>query len=153
MKLTYKRLLTLFSVALNLGFIIVALVMIHQNSIPAKERSMRKFTSIVKHLKLPESQSQTVLDCIGQFESTVGHVNTDLKHARSDILRLLSQKGPVEPAQLHLLIEATERLGKLKGKTFEAHVIALRQLLGDEKGAQFFSLLGQHIKSEGKDRH
>ena len=153
MKLTYKRLLILFSVALNLGFILVAMVMLHQNSIPFKERSMRKFTGIVKQLELPESQSQTALDSIRQFESTIGHLNKNLKHARNDILHLLSRKGPLEPKQLHQLIETTDRLGKLKSKTFETHAVALRQLLGDEKGAQFFSLLGQHVKSEGKGRH
>ncbi|MFK5952068.1 MAG: hypothetical protein QM498_03355 [Desulfobacterium sp.] len=153
MKLTYKRLLIFFSVALNLGFVIAGLVMLQRNSIPVKVRFMREFTIIVKQLELPKTQSQTVLDNIRQFQSTVDHVHEDLKDARGDILRLLSQKGPVAPEELHFLFEDTDRLGKFKSEIFEAHVLALRQLLGEEKGAQFFYLLEQHIKSEDKGRH
>lgn len=153
MKLTYKRLLIFFSVALNLGFIIMGMVMLYRNSIPVKERSMREFITIVNQLKLPKTQSQIVLDNIGQFHATVGQIHKELKDARGDILRLLSRKDPVEQEQLHSLIKATDRLGQRKSEIFEAHVLELRQLLGDEKGARFFLLLDQHIKSEDKGHH
>jgi len=62
----------------------------------------------------------------------------------------LARTGPVDQDQLHRLIESAEYQEKLKNQAFEAHVLELRNQLGNEKGALFFSFLLEHIKADDK---
>jgi hypothetical protein len=148
-----KRILILFSAALNVGFVIVALTLVYQHSRPFHERSWNELVEIVRQLNLPDSQSQAALDSIRNFRSTVDNLDKELQHARDDILRPLAESSPVDPALLHERIEAADHYEKLKGERFEKHVLALRQILGNEKGALFFTLLRQHLKSMDEKPH
>ncbi|GAB6905015.1 hypothetical protein DESC_700188 [Desulfosarcina cetonica] len=153
MRLTTKRMLVFFSVALNVGFVIVALTLVYQHSISHRERSWREVVDIVGRLDLPADQSQAVLASIRQFRATVDLADQDLRRARGSVINLLAQDGPVDPAALHRLMAVADGQGRRKSDLFEAHVLKLRQLLGDAKGAQFFSLLQQHFKSKDKTPH
>lgn len=153
MRLTTKRMLVFFSVALNVGFVIVALTLAYQHSISHRERSWRKVVDIVDRLDLPADQSQAVLETIRQFRDTVDLADRDLRRARGDVMDFLAQDGPVDPAALHRLMVVADGQGRRKSDLFEAHVLKLRRILGDAKGAQFFSLLRQHSKSRDKTRH
>ena len=153
MKLLHKRILTLFSVALNIGFVVVALTLVYLHSKPHDDRSWSELTGIVQRLDLPESQFRAALDSIRKFRSSMQDLDKDLRQARGNILRLLSRKGPVDPDELHRLIEVTDRYNRLKGERFETHVLGLRRLLGDERGAQFFTLLQQQLEKKGKNPH
>lgn len=153
MNLLHKRMFIMFSVALNVGFVIMAVAMVYQHSISSRERSWAEIADIVARLKLPEAREQTVLDTIGQFRSTMDKNDQDLKAARSAIIRLLAKSGPVDLDQLHGLIGAADNREKHKNEAFEAHVIQLRNQLGDEKGALFFSLLLSHLNARAGTRH
>lgn len=153
MNLLHKRMFIMFSVALNVGFVIMAVAMVYQHSISSHERSWAEIADIVARLKLPEAREQTVLDTIGQFRSTMDKNDQDLKAARSAIIRLLAKSGPVDLDQLHGLIGAADNREKHKNEAFEAHVIQLRNQLGDEKGALFFSLLLSHLNARAGTRH
>lgn len=153
MKLSHKRILILFSVALNVGFVIMAVVMMIHHPTSFHNRSKRAMLGIVQQLNLPEDREQTVLAAIQDFRTTIDQHEAALKQARGDIVRYLSRKGPVDKQQLHGLIETAEIQEKQKSRAFEAHVIDLRKQLGDEQGAQFFSLLLAHIEAEDKTPH
>lgn len=153
MKLTTQRILIFFSVALNIGFLLVALTLVYQHSIPHRERSWREFVDMIEHLDLPAEQSRAVLENIRQFRATVDRADADLRHARGAILDLLAKPAPVDPAALHRLVSAADAQSRRKGDLFEAHALELRRLLGDEKGAHFFSLLQRHFKSRDQKPH
>ncbi|BBO83682.1 hypothetical protein [Desulfosarcina ovata] len=153
MKLTYKRILIFFSVALNIGFVVVALTLVWQHAKPAHQRSWREIVDVVDQLALPASESEVALDNIRVFRSEFDQLDQDLKTARGDILRLLARKGPLDREQLHGLMAVADACVKRKSERFEVHVMALRQLLGDEKGAQFFSLLEKKVKPKGGPSH
>ena len=153
MKLLYKRILILFSVALNIGVVIMAIALIYHHSKPQDDRSWRELAEIVKRLDLPASQSRAALDDMRKFRSSMDNLDEGLQRARGDILRLAARSGPVDREELHRLIEAADHYSTLKGELFETHVMELRRLLGDEKGAQFFSLLQKHIESKDKKQH
>jgi hypothetical protein len=57
-KLLTKRILILFSAALNVGFMIVALTLVYQHSRPLHERDWNQLVDIVRQLDLPAAQSQ-----------------------------------------------------------------------------------------------
>ena len=153
MRLFHKRLLILFSVALNIGFVIMAIVMVVQHHGSSHNGSYRAIIDIVQQLNLPEDQQRSVLKTIEQFRATLDQHNQDLKAARRDIVRRLAVRGPVDRSQLHPLTDAMGAKEKLKNEAFEDHFMNLRSQLGDEKGAQFFTLLLAHIDTKDPSHH
>lgn len=153
MKLIYKRGLVLFSVALNVGFVIVALILVYQHSTHSHDHGWRELVAIVGKLDLPAEQSRRVLDDMRQFHSDVEALDRELERARGRVMALLARKGPVDREQLHRLMEAVDERGRRKSERFERHIIELRHLLGDEKGSQFFSLLQRHMQSTHAHSH
>lgn len=153
MNLFHKRLLTLFSVALNIGVVIMAIVMLINHTTSAQERPWRELANIVQRLNLPEAKESAVLNVMKQFKVTIDRYDENLKQARDDILRFLAKKGSLDRNQLHLLAEKVESLENGKSMAFESHVIDLRHQLGNEKGALFFSLLLAHLEAENKTPH
>lgn len=150
MKLLYKRIFVMFSVALNIGFVIMAITMFYQHSRPFHESSWLEIVDNVHNLNLPEAQESAALDTIKRFRITVDKLDRDVKQAHSNILRLLARTGPVDRDQVHRLFEAADHQEKRKNEAFEAHVLQLRNQLGNEKGALFFSLLLENLKTEDR---
>jgi hypothetical protein len=152
-RLFHKRLLILFSVALNIGFVIMAIVMLLHHPTSSHNRSYRAILDIVQQLNLPGDQERTVLETIQRFRVTMDRHDQDLKKARRNIVRFLSTNGPVDRDKLHRLTEAMQSEEKIKSMAFEAHFLDLRNLLGPEKGAQFFILLQAHHEAEDQTPH
>ena len=153
MNLYHKRMLIFFSVALNVGFVIMAIVMLVQHPNSSHKRSYRAILGVVSQLNLPEDQERAVLETIQRFRGTMDQHNQDLKKARSNIVRFLAVDGPVDRDQLHRLTNALDSEEKIKNNAFEAHFMDLRNQLGNEKGAQFFSLLLAHIETKDQTSH
>jgi len=145
--LSQKRLLVFFSIALNVGFVVMAVAMAVHHPKPFRERAWQDLIGIVQDLNLPAEQEDAVMANMQQFRETMDRYERDLKQARGDILRFLASDGPIDENRLHLLIETAQSREKRKSDAFEAHVIELRSLLGNEKGARFFSLLQAHLES------
>ena len=70
MNLLLKRILILFSVALNIGFVIMTLSTVHQHQTSFRERSWQELVDIVKTLKLPPAEEDAVMETITQFRGT-----------------------------------------------------------------------------------
>ena len=153
MSLFHKRLLILFSVALNVGVAIMAIVMIIHHSKSSEDHSWHELAAIVERLNLPEAKERGVLADIKRFGNTVDKFDEDLKKARDDILRFLAKKGPLDRNKLHRLIGRVEFLERQKGMAFESHVVDLRRQLGDEKGPLFFSRLLAHLQTKNQNSH
>ena len=147
MKLTSKRIGILFSVALNIGFVIMATTMALQQSDTHQKGSWSELVEIVKRLDLPAARQEAALDTIRRFRTTIDGHDRGLYQARGAVLATLAHSGALDLEELHRCTEAVGRQEMDQTKAFEAHVIDLRRQLGDEKGALFFSLLLENIKA------
>lgn len=149
MKLLHKRILILFSIALNIGFVVVAISMAVHHSRPYHERSWLDLVAMVERLDLPRDQETAALESIKAFRESADQHDEKIKEARKRVLQLLAAPGPLDRDRLHVLIEAVDHEHGLKRRVFENHVADLRRQLGNEKGAEFFSRLLKHLE----DRH
>jgi hypothetical protein len=138
----------MFSVALNIGFVIMAITMIHHHSKSFHERSWLDIVGIVHRLELPATKEGAVLDTITKFRVTAEKNDQDLKIAHRNIILLLARTGPLDRDQLHQLIETADHQEKRKNEAFESHVFELRNQLGNEKGPLFFSFLLKHLNDK-----
>ncbi len=148
MKLLYKRILIIFSVALNIGFLIMSGTMFINHNVRSREIS--KIEEIVYSLNLTEAQKNKVMDSIHHLKSAIDKQETKINLARTDILILASKSEPLDEHQLQQLSEALNQEEIKKNALFNAQVIELRTILGDEKSAQFYSLILEHTKNTNK---
>ena len=151
MTLFHKRLLVFFSVALNIGFVIMAVVMVLNHPKSHHGRTSREVLRIVERLDLAATQKESVIKEITGFKSQMGDHDRDLKKARLDIIRLLAKDGPLDSERLHQLFTVAMDRERQKSDAFETHVVTLRRQLGDEKGARFFTRLLAHLESKADD--
>jgi exonuclease VII small subunit len=149
-----KRLLILFSVALNIGFVIMAAVMVVNHPTSHHERTWRELVAIVQRMDLPAAEEDAAIATMTRFRETMNGHDRKIKQARRDIIRLLAADGPLDRSELHRLFEAAMAREREKSGAFEAHVMNLRGQLGDTKGARFFSQLLAHLdaRSTNADR-
>lgn len=153
MKLFHKRLLILFSVALNIGFVIMAIVMMVAPQTSSSKGSYRAILDIVRQLDLPEDQERSVLDTIQQFGDKMDRDHQDLKAARGNIVRCLAADGPVDRSRLNRLTQALDSGHMRRNAAVEEHFMDLRNQLGDQKGPRFFTLLLKHHDAKGPKNH
>ncbi len=151
MSLFQKRLLILFSVALNIGFTIMAIAMMVNHATQSNHHPEQEILKIVRQLNLPRNQESAVMETIHDFRAMVDQDKQALKQARVDVVSCLAQEGSVSRTRLHRL---TQRVGTIeadRNNAFENHFMKLRNQLGDKKGAHFFALLmALHEREESK---
>lgn len=109
-----------------------------------------KIEELVHSLNLTEAQEDKVMDSIYQLKSEIEKQETRINLARTNILTLASKSGALDEHQLQQLSETLNQEEIRKNTLFNAHVIELRAILGDEKGAQFYSLILEHTKNKDK---
>ncbi len=85
---------------------------------------------------------------MAEFKSRMDEIDTLTHAARRETMDYMAFSGPLDQDRFHRLITATQKLEEEKRGLFEAHVLGIRTLLGDEKGAEFFSRLRAHILSK-----
>lgn len=149
MSLFWKRLGIVFSVALNIGFIGMAIFMVcqHGTSEQRHERFSRELVAMVQQLQLPEEKEKIVLKKIEGFDLFINKHKQNIRQAQSGILLCLAENGPLDRAKLQQHCALADKLVQKRDRAFEAHAIELRALLGDAKGAEFFGLLLEHLQS------
>lgn len=153
MKLVHKRILIFFSVALNLGFLAMALYHNVDRVLPKPERRWQELMTIVEGLDLSSGKTAEVIELMAGFRKEMEALDRDNRGARIRIMDMAARPGPLDREQLHRLIQASGRYSLRKKEMFEAHIIRMRRVLGDEKGAEFFSRLRDHIRSKRKSPH
>ena len=153
MKLLHKRILILFSLALNVGFLIVAVPLFYTHSRPHDDRFQDEIAGVVKSLDLSPAVSRAVMDNINQFKTAFDELDDGIRKIRKDMEYLIQQRGPLDRDRLHELVLEDDELRKRKGEVFENHVVDLRRILGDEKGALYFIQLRRVLKPYHKDSH
>lgn len=151
MKLIHKRILILFSVALNIGFLVMAVFQAYHHPIPPKEQRWTELMTIVRELNMPEAKAARAIATMSRFRDRMDGIETQLQQFQMASLNLLAQSGPIDEDRLHKLVQAAQMLSQQKRSMFETHVIELRQVMGNDDGARFFLHLKDHIASKHAD--
>ena len=153
MKLVHKRILILFSIALNIGFIAMAVYHAQQRSVPKNERRWQELMGIVQDLDVSGDLKTELRESMARFRKEMDGLEKEVQQARKETMDLLAKPDPIDRVQLHALFEAEKILAQKKMALFEAHALEIRQVLGDENAAQFFVHLREHIKSKKNHSH
>ena len=146
MTLQVKRILTLFSVALNIGFLISA-ILLYMSHPTLHQRAYRVHAKkALESLNLPKDQEQTVTAAMERFEDSIDQIHLSFHQARSKMLSALAQPGPLDKNQFDAASEEVKQLLFRKDNRIRTHILEMRRRLGDEKGAQFFTAMLAQVK-------
>jgi hypothetical protein len=146
--LTFKRLFIIFSVALNVGFIVTAIIVLVYHPIDPLERRLAYKEKALKGLNLNSDQENMMLAEIRSFHQKFDKTRQGFKVFRSRILSILAAPGPLDSQRIEAVgDEIQQRQDQIRQMAFH-HVLTLRQQLGEENGARFFQALKKKVESE-----
>ena len=156
MNFTAKRLLFIFSIALNIGFIIMAVALFYNKHYhhhkDDKGHEMR--LKILSNLDLPPDLEKSVAASMEEVEKIHSDYIRKLYQTRNDGLTLLSQPESLDIKKFKKLNAQIVDIMIRKNRLIYEHLIDIRNKLGDEKGARFFSeILKQVKKKDSKKSH
>lgn len=146
MKNYSKHLWGVFSVALNIGFIVAAVFIYYHHPSSAHHGYLSHARILVKELRLPASQQEELSDCLERFEREIYSVGGEYHQIQTDILTLLSAQGDLDMEKLDEIYARQGVLSRKKRDIVRNHLVLMRKLLGNEKSAQFFPRLLKRSK-------
>jgi hypothetical protein len=134
-----KRILIVFSVALNIGFVMAAILTYYYHPSGLLARYSTHVQKIMKRLDLPPQQNQDLATHIDQFKEQFGSNLEALRRARTDMLMALAAPGPLDRNQFDEAYTQLDLLSKQEHQLVRNHLLMMRKQLGNEKGAHLFS--------------
>lgn len=148
MNFNTKRILVIFSVALNIGFVVMAVILALNH--PKRFRPSQEMRiEILSHLNLPEELEKSVIASMETVEASHKDFKRNLYQARNKGLTLLARPGPLDQAQFEQTNNEIVEIMALQNNSIRDHLVEIRQMLGDEKGARFFG----EILEESRKHH
>lgn len=148
MNITLKRILIIFSIMLNIGFVITAAIVIYYHPANHRERHLTYSENAVKSLHLLPDKEKRMLAAVKDFHQKMSETKKDFKEYRAKILSVLAEPGPIDQDRFEASVNGIhERHGQLH-EMIRGYVLKMRQDLGDENGARFFHELKRQLQSE-----
>ncbi len=135
----YKRILTAFSVALNIGFIVAAIVIYYNHPSGSHGRYPTNAKKIVDSSELTSEKKQELISALEEFTKEISGMGMKLHQGQIDMLKVLSHPGPLDYNAFQRIYERQNLLWKKKHETLRDHLLFMRKNLGDEKSGWFFS--------------
>ncbi|BBD07110.1 hypothetical protein [Desulfovibrio ferrophilus] len=142
MKLRTKRILILFSIFLNIGFIAAAAH--HALFFTAPDRGHNLAVHQINQLKIPESKRRILLEAELQLHQAMGDFHQ--KRESNMNKRMLELTG-IEPPTLQRLEALTEQqllLHRYKIETATTFLLRMREEVGPEKTREFIENMKAH---------
>jgi len=150
--LTARRMLVMFSVALNIGFVIMAAILIYKHP-PPHHDFFDMQVKILSSLNVPAQVKQSVLDALTAMEkSHEAHVDK-LHQARHDAMTLLATPGPLDLKRFDAIDASIAEILIQRSHMVHDHLIDIRKQLGDEKGAEYFSAMMKAVEKRRTKEH
>lgn len=153
MKLTHKRILIFFSVALNIGFLTMAGLNAWDRSVPKKDKRWNELRGIVLELKLPGEKADKALAVMAEFRDRMDVIEKNHRASHLETLDYLAGAETLDPDRLHALLLGSDQFTRKRRELFESHIMAMRQVLGDTDGLRFFARLRAHLESKYRSSH
>lgn len=148
MNFTAKRLLVMFSVALNIGFVIMAVILVYNHPKPFHPDA-KMLLKILSNLDLPADVEKSVAASMEKMETDHRNFIWKLHQARNKALTLLSRPEPVDKKRFEMLNDGIIEIMIQQNHVIHEHLLSIRSQMGDEKGARFFSEILKQVEKRG----
>jgi hypothetical protein len=148
---TAKRVLIIFSVTLNVGFLIMAAILVIQHP-PLPHSSAKMRIEALERLNLPESEESHIIAAMDKMEADHDDFKRRLHLAINTSIALLAKSEPVDEERFLELNEKVVNLMTRQNLAVRERLLDIRRRLGDENGARFFTdMLKQVAKRKQRE--
>ncbi len=134
-----KQILTVFSAALNIGFIVAAITIYWHHPSESHYRYSTNAKKIIEASEFSPAEKENLIKYLEQFTRQISAVGTDLHQSQIALLKVLSAPGPMDYAAFDETYARQNILWDKKHQLLRDHLLHMRKELGDEKSAWFFS--------------
>ena len=149
MNIHLKRILIIFSAALNIGFLVTALFLIYNHpKDPPHHSHMKQINAALEQLDLPSEQEKDMREVIENFQVRQEQTISRFKQARTASLKVLAKPGPIDRIKFDEQSLEIKNIIDRRHVSIRNHLLEIRKLLGDENGARFFSTILRQVKAE-----
>ena len=152
MTLTAKRMLVMFSVALNIGFVIMTAVFIYHRP-PSFHHFFEVQAATLSRLEVPPAVERSILDALAKMEDSHEQFVSRLHGTRQEAMTMLATPGPVDRKRFDTLGETISEILIERNRMVHEHLIEIRRQLGDEKGAAYFHAMLKEIEKRKSKKH
>ncbi|MCG8335801.1 MAG: Spy/CpxP family protein refolding chaperone [Proteobacteria bacterium] len=137
-----KRLLFIFSICLNIGFIVIAAFAMYQ-----KENRKSKFRYFGRHstsavfevVDLTRQQHQEVDQLIQLFRANMLSVSKAVAPLKADLFIGMAGDKPLSEEEAKAIISKMNAMQNQRGELIHQHLKALRQVLTEEQTQEVFT--------------
>lgn len=140
-----KRLLIMFSVALNIGFVIMAAIFVYN-----RPHSFHEFfeaqAATLSRLEVSPAVEHAILDALKKMETSHKAFVDQLHQGRQEALTMLATPAPVDQKRYDEIGDSVSKILIERNRVVHNHLIEIRKQLGDEKGAVFFRAMLKEIE-------
>ncbi len=141
MKNYSKLILIVFSIALNIGFIVAAVFIYYNHPSTSHYSYLGYAKEIIKGLDLSVDQNKEVAICLDSFKKEISSTGHELHKLQNEMLVLLSAPGDLDEDRLNQIYSTQNHLFQKKHQIVRDHLLMMKKQLGDEKSTRFFSEL------------
>lgn len=136
MKRNVKRLLILFSICLNIGFITVSGVHIlfqgGRGHSPENRRGFHRFEALVEEMDLTDAQEKRLLEEKNSMVDTVHGWRDEVRKARYDLLILSLQQSPETSDEVERRLDEIAALTRSHENSMVEHFRSMRDIAGED---------------------
>lgn len=138
MSVTAKRVIFIFSITLNVGFLIMAAILVIQHP-PLPHSSAKMQLELLERLDLPEAVETHIIAAMDKMAAD--HDDFKRRHhlAINTSIALLAKPVPVDEERFLELNEKVVDLMTRQNLAVRERLLEIRRRLGDENGALFFT--------------
>lgn len=146
MSLTLKRVLILFSVSLNIGFIVYAVWAYMDDPVSRYKAHATIAGEALARTQAPPDVKQAAQRAIGDFDREISRLHEKMRQSRLRTIGLMAQPGDLPLIELEQVRLDHERMLLERTAMLNSHLINLRQILGPEASQTYFRELRDRLK-------
>ncbi len=135
----YKQILAAFSLALNIGFIVAAIVIYYHHPSVSHGSYVVNAQKILDGSDLSSEKRKELTSCLEQFRKEISALGTKLHQGQIEMLNVLSRPGPLDAHSFDAIYTRQNLLWEEKHEMLRDHLLFMRKELGDKKSEWFFS--------------
>jgi Spy/CpxP family protein refolding chaperone len=137
-----KKLLFIFSICLNIGFILIAAYAFYQKSNRTiRYRHGHHFNSPApfKSVDLNQQQQEEVDQLVQLFRANMLSVSKAVAPLKAELFSRMAGETPLNDEEAQAIIKKMNMLQNQRGELIHQHLKALRQVLTDEQAQEVFT--------------
>ena len=137
-----KRLLLIFSVCLNIGFIVIAAYAFYQKSNRSfRNRHLHKLSSsaVFESVDLNQQQQEEVDQLVQLFRANMLSVSKAVAPLKAELFSGMAGDTPLSDEEAQAIINQMNILQSQRGELIHQHLKALRQVLTEEQAQVVFT--------------